>query len=73
MIRTICLNILVFSDDGNNKHGVFVNFSLCGCCQQTVMLVCEFDVMEFNVSSGLCGERIVGLKAFNKKDVWLKA
>ena len=61
--------MLVVSDDDNNKYGVFVKFSLCSCCQQTVMLVCEFDVMELNVSSGLCGKRIVGLKAFNKKDV----
>lgn len=29
------------------------------------MVVCDFNVMEFDVDSGLCGSKIMGLKAFN--------
>jgi hypothetical protein len=36
---------------------------------EIVVVVCEFDVVEFDVGSGLVGKIIVGLNAFNKNIV----
>ena len=35
------------------------------------MAICEIHVVD-DVGSGLCGKMIVGLKAFDEKDVWSK-
>ena len=35
------------------------------------MVVCEFDVLEFDVGSGLVGEGVVSWsRGFNEKNVW---
>lgn len=67
------LNLPAASGDGSNERGVLVNFPLCGCFWETVMAVGEFDVVEFDVCGGLCGTWIVGLEAFDEKNVWPKA
>ena len=36
---------------------------------EIIAVVCEFDVVEFDVGSGLVGKRIVGLNAFNENIV----
>ena len=40
---------------------------------KTVVAICEFDVMVFDVGGRLCGKKIVGLKAFDENKVWVKA
>ena len=37
------------------------------------MAIGEFDVMGFDVGSGLCGIGIMGLEAFNEKNVKAEA
>ena len=37
------------------------------------MAICEFDVVKFDVGSGLVGETVVGLEAFNEKNGWAVA
>lgn len=63
----------VASDDGNNEWGVLVGFLLRGCFWKTDMAIGEFNVMGYDVGSGLCGIGIVGLEAFNEKYVRAEA
>lgn len=42
---------------------------LCVAILGKVMVVCEINLVGFDVSSGLVGEGVVGLEAFNEKNV----
>lgn len=45
--------------------GVYLSFFCCAIFWKVVMVVGEFDVMESNFGSGLCGKGI--MEAFNEK------
>lgn len=59
--------MLVASGDDSNDWGVLVIFLLCGFFWKAYKVVGEFDVMESNFGSGLCGKGTV--EAFNEKNV----
>ena len=57
----------IASIDDINEWVVFVSCLLCYYFYETVLAICEFDV-----GSGLIGEEVVGLKAFDEKNVYVK-
>lgn len=52
------------------RSGVYLLVPLCCYLWETVMVVCEINLVGFDVCSGLVGEGVVGLEAFNEKNVW---
>ena len=60
--------------DGNNERGVFVDFLLCGCLWEIIMVVGKFDVdLKFDVGVRFFGKRLVGMEALCEKNVQPKA
>jgi hypothetical protein len=52
-------------------HGVCSSIFFLQCyLWESIAVICEFDVVEFDVGSGLVEEGVVGLEAFNGKNVW---
>lgn len=50
------LNQPTSGGDGGSEWGVLVNFLLHGCFLEIAMSINEFNGMEFDVCSGLCGK-----------------
>ena len=50
------LNLPAASSYGDHEWGVFVSYMLYICFCEMIVVVGEFDVVEFDVGSGLCGK-----------------
>lgn len=48
--------------------GCICQFLLYICFCEMIVAMGEFDAVEFDIGSGLCGKGIMCLEAFNEKD-----
>jgi hypothetical protein len=62
------LNLPAASGCGDHEWGVFVISLLYICFCEMIVAMGEFDAVEFDIGSGLCGKGIMCLEAFNEKD-----